>query len=240
MRLEPTMFREYDIRGKVSKEELNEQSVYRINRAFGTFLRKRGLKKAIVGYDSRPSSPLFNKVTTQALLDLYTIKQNFDKLEKLTVVLLGDLKYGRTTKSLAKLLSIYNNKVKLILISPKDLRMPREEIQKLKTKRMRVEETQDLNKVIGQADVLYATRIQKEWFVKEKKLALYNKLKAAYVIDKKLMKKAKKKMILIHPLPRVGEIASEVDSDPRSKYFPQMRNGLYIRMALLRLILLGS
>ena len=177
---------------------------------------------------------------TQALLDLYTIKQNFGKLEKLAVVLLGDLKYGRTTKSLAKLLSIYNNKVKLFLVSPKDLKMPREETQKLKAKGMSVVETHDLNKVIGKADVLYATRIQKEWFVKEKKLALYNKLKAAYVIDKKLMKKAKKKMILIHPLPRVGEIAPEVDKDPRSKYFQQMRNGLYIRMALLRLILLGK
>ena len=175
---------------------------------------------------------------TQALLDLYTIKQNFDKLEKLTVVMLGDLKYGRTTKSLAKLLSIYTNKIKIFLVSPKGLKMPSEEIKKLKAKGVSVHQFEKLDPVISQADVLYVTRIQKEWFEKESKMALYNKLKNAYLIDNKIMKKAKKKMILIHPLPRVGEIAPEVDKDPRSKYFQQMRNGLYIRMALLKLLLL--
>ena len=175
---------------------------------------------------------------TQALLDLYTILQNFKKLENLKVVLLGDLKYGRTTKSLAKLLSIYTSKIKIFLVSPKDLKMPSEEIKKLKSKGVSVREFEKLDPIISQADVLYVTRIQKEWFEKEGKVALYNKLKNAYLIDNKIMKKAKKKMILIHPLPRVGEIAQEVDKDPRALYFEQMRNGLYIRMALLRLILL--
>ena len=175
---------------------------------------------------------------TQALLDLYTILQNFKKLENLKVVLLGDLKYGRTTKSLAKLLSIYTNKIKIFLVSPKGLKMPSEEIKKLKSKGVFVQEFEKLDPIISQADVLYVTRIQKEWFEKEGKVALYNKLKNAYLVDNKIMKKAKKKMILIHPLPRVGEIAQEVDKDPRALYFEQMRNGLYIRMALLRLILL--
>ncbi len=131
-------------------------------------------------------------------------------------------------------------KFKLILVSPKDLRMPKEEINKLKAKGVHLIQTENLKEVIGKADILYATRIQKEWFQKERKMALYNKLKDAYLINNKIMKKAKKKMILIHPLPRVGEIAAEVDKDPRSFYFEQMRNGLYIRMALLRLILLGE
>ena len=177
---------------------------------------------------------------TQALLDLYTIKKKFKKIDGLKIILLGDLKYGRTAKSLAKLMSIYAKKIKLILVSPKDLRMPKEEINKLKAKGVHLIQTENLKEVIGKADILYATRIQKEWFQKERKMALYNKLKDAYLINNKIMKKAKKKMILIHPFPRVGEIAAEVDKDPRSFYFEQMRNGLYIRMALLRLILLGE
>lgn len=177
---------------------------------------------------------------TQALLDLYTITKKFKKIDGLTIILLGDLKYGRTTKSLAKLMSIYAKKIKLILVSPKDLKMPKEEISKLKTRGVKLIQTENLKAVIGKADILYVTRIQKEWFEKEGRIALYNKLKGAYVIDKNLLKKAKKKMIVMHPLPRVGEIAQEVDNDSRAVYFEQMRNGLCIRMALLRLILLGK
>lgn len=177
---------------------------------------------------------------SQAVLDLYTIKQYFKSLENLTLVMLGDLKYGRTVKSLAKLLAIYTKKVKITFVAPNDLAMPKEEIKNLKNKGIVIEERQELDEVLRQTDVLYVTRIQKEWFEKEGKLDLYNKLKGRYDIDSKILQKAKKKMILMHPLPRVGEIAYEVDSDPRAVYFQQMRNGLYTRMALLRLILLGK
>ncbi len=174
---------------------------------------------------------------TQALLDLYTIVKQFKNLNNLNIVLVGDLKYGRTTKSLAKLLSVYSKKFNLILVSPKVLKMPLEEKNYLLNKNIKIKETDNLNSIIAAADIVYVTRIQKEWFEKEKKLDLYRKLKNYYIINKNLMQKAKKNMILMHPLPRVGEIVYEVDNDPRAVYFEQMRNGLFIRMALLRLIL---
>jgi aspartate carbamoyltransferase catalytic subunit len=174
---------------------------------------------------------------TQAVLDLYTIKQYFKKLKNLNIVMLGDLKYGRTVKSLAKLLALYQPSVKISFVSPKQLVMPREEIEYLQSKKIKINETNELNQVLSQADVLYVTRIQKEWFEKEGKMNLYNSLRGAYNINLKTLSQAKKKMIVMHPLPRVGEIAYEVDNDSRAAYFNQMRNGLYIRMALLRLIL---
>jgi len=174
---------------------------------------------------------------TQAVLDLYTIKRHFNSIDGLTIVFLGDLKYGRTVKSLAKLLAIYAKKLKFIFVSPKELVMPESEIKKLANKNIKIEQTQDLKKVLPQADVLYVTRIQKEWFEAENKMAEYNRLKGIYTINNKLLKLAKKNMIIMHPLPRVDEIAYEVDQDKRAKYFEQMRNGLYTRIALLKLIL---
>lgn len=177
---------------------------------------------------------------TQAVLDLYTIKRHFKSVDGLTIVYLGDLKYGRTVKSLAKLLSVYAKKLKFIFVSPKELVMPKSELDHLKKKGISIEQTQDLKKVLPQADVLYVTRIQKEWFEKENKMAEYKRLKGVYTVNNELLKLAKKDMIVMHPLPRVDEIAYEVDSDPRSKYFEQMRNGLYTRIALLKLILTGK
>jgi len=174
---------------------------------------------------------------TQALLDLYTIKKELGRMTNLKVIFLGDLKYGRTVKSLGKLLTLVDKKLELFLVSPKILQMPKTLIKEWQTKGVKIHETENLLPVLSQADILYVTRIQKEWFKNEKE---YQKVAKSYIIDKKIMEKAKKKMILMHPLPRVGEIAYEVDDDLRTVYFRQMRNGLYLRMALLKLILRGN
>ena len=172
---------------------------------------------------------------TQALLDLYTIKKELGRIKNLKVVFLGDLKYGRTVKSLGKLLTLVDKKLELFLVSPKMLKIPRKLIKEWRAKGVKIYETEDLLKALPKADILYVTRIQKEWFDNEKE---YKKVAGSYIINKKIMKEARKRMIVMHPLPRVGEIAYEVDSDPRAVYFYQMRNGLYVRMALLKLILL--
>lgn len=173
---------------------------------------------------------------TQALLDLYTIKKELGRIKNLKVIFLGDLKYGRTIKSLGKLLTLVDKKLQLFLVSPKMLKIPRKLVKEWRAKGIKIYETENLLEVLPKADILYVTRIQKEWFNSEKE---YKKVAGSYVIDKKIMKKTKKKMILMHPLPRVGEIAYEVDNDSRAVYFKQMRSGLYTRMALLKLILLG-
>jgi aspartate carbamoyltransferase catalytic subunit len=146
--------------------------------------------------------------------------------------MLGDLKHGRTVHSLARLLSLY--KVKLNYVAPDLLRMPPEMIDELNARRIEQFEAATLEDVLPETDVLYVTRVQKERFTDE---AVYESLKSAYVIDPQVMKAAKDRMILMHPLPRVGEISMEVDDDPRAAYFRQMEYGLYVRMALLAMVL---
>ncbi len=173
---------------------------------------------------------------TQGVLDLYTIYRRLGKVKGLKVGMLGDLKYGRTIKSLAKILTLMDKKNEFYFISPDVLKMPRENVKELKDKGVKVTETGNLEEVLGELDVLYVTRLQKEWFNTPKLLKQYNKLKGQYDINPKLMKLAKKKMIVMHPLPRVGEITYEVDEDPRAAYFEEMRMGVYTRMALLSLV----
>jgi len=172
---------------------------------------------------------------TQAILDFYTIKKELKRTTNLKVVFLGDLKYGRTIKSLGKLLSLVDKNLELFLVSPKILKMPQSLIKKWRKRGVKISQTEKLNQVLAKTDVLYVTRVQKEWFKNKKE---YQKVAGSYLIDKKTIKKAKRKMIVMHPLPRVGEIAPETDQDQRAAYFRQMRNGLYIRMALLKLILI--
>jgi len=168
---------------------------------------------------------------TQALIDLYTIQKEKGKIDGLKIALIGDLRYGRTVHSLAYALGIYN--IELYLISPESLRMRQEVIRTIQNK---IPITQDTNleKIIPQIDVLYVTRIQKERFPD---LAEYAKVKGAYKIELKTLKNAKKDMIILHPLPRVDEIAPEVDSTPQARYFQQVWNGIVVRMALLSLVL---
>ncbi|RJS90822.1 aspartate carbamoyltransferase [Candidatus Bathyarchaeota archaeon] len=168
---------------------------------------------------------------TQALLDLYTILKYKGRIDGLNIVLMGDLRYGRTVHSLAYALSLYD--VSLNLVSPDLLKMRPEVIEDIKD-RIEVSEHTDLMDVLPDADVLYVTRIQKERFPD---LADYEKVKGSYVIDLNVLKKAKEDLIVLHPLPRIDEISVEVDSTPFAKYFEQARNGVVVRMALLALVL---
>ena len=167
---------------------------------------------------------------TQTLTDLLTIRAYKGGFSGLTIGLCGDLKFGRTVHSLAKAMSRYPDN-KFVLISPKELQIP-EYITEQVFKKANIEfvEEERLENVIGDLDVLYMTRVQKERFFNEQD---YIRLKDSYILDKQKMKNAKPSMIILHPLPRVNEIAPEVDDDPRAAYFKQVKYGMFVRMALM-------
>ncbi len=170
---------------------------------------------------------------TQTLLDLYTIKQAKGKLKDLKIALSGDLKYGRTAHSLAKALAMFGSD--MVFASPDGLEMPKDITSNLKKEYgVNVEHKHDLKKVTQDVDILYVTRIQKERFADPEE---YEKVKGAYRIDLELLEKAKKDLKIMHPLPRVNEIASEVDKTDYALYFKQAYNGVPIRMALLASVL---
>lgn len=173
---------------------------------------------------------------TQALLDLYTIYEHVGKMDNLKVAMVGDLKYGRTIKSLAQLLTVTGTKNEIYFVSPDELAAPRSLVKELSTQAT-VHETDSLESVLDQVDVLYMTRVQKEWFEAAGKVDEYERLKLKYVLTRHMAERMSKDAIIMHPLPRVGEIMYEVDEDPRATYFEQMRSGLYVRMALLASIL---
>lgn len=164
---------------------------------------------------------------TQALLDLYTIKKELGRLDHLRVGLAGDLRFGRTARSLALLLSRFPAN-ELVMISPPELRMGADVIDQLKHER--VVETDEFDAVLAGLDVLYQTRIQAERFTSPDE---YERYRGVYVITVDLMHRLPEHAILMHPLPRVGEIDPLVDADPRAAYFRQARNGLWTRMAVL-------
>ena len=171
---------------------------------------------------------------TQALLDTFTIFEELGEgqIDGMTVTMLGDLKYGRTVHSLARLLTLFD--VRLNYVSPDILRMPEEVKEEVAAKGIPQSEYDALDAVLPETDVLYVTRVQKERFENPE---AYEKVKGAYVITPEIMKAAKKEMIVMHPLPRVGEISPDFDDDPRAAYFRQMEYGLYVRMALLAMVL---
>ena len=169
---------------------------------------------------------------TQALLDLFTIQAELGHLDGLTVTMLGDLKYGRTVHSLARLLTLFNARINYV--SPEILRMPPEIIAEVAQTGTQQAEYGSLGEVLPQTDVLYVTRVQKERFANPDD---YELVKGTYVIDPAVMSAAKDDMIVMHPLPRVGEISMDFDDDPRAAYFRQMEYGLYVRMALLAMVL---
>lgn len=167
---------------------------------------------------------------TQTLTDLLTINREKGRFDNLTVGFCGDLKFGRTVHSLIGALSRYEN-VKIVLVSPKELTIPeyiKEEV--LKAKNIEFVETADLEEVMPSLDILYMTRVQRERFFNEQD---YIRLKDSYILTPEKLETAKPDMCVLHPLPRVNEIAVAVDDDPRAKYFEQARNGKYIRMALI-------
>lgn len=171
---------------------------------------------------------------TQTLTDLLTIRSLKGRLGDLTIGLCGDLKFGRTVHSLIKSLSRYQG-IRFVLISPDELRLPdyiRKEV--LDRERIPYEEVSDLENVMGKLDILYMTRVQRERFFNEED---YVRLKDCYILTSKKMAAAKPDMAVLHPLPRVNEIATEVDSDPRAAYFKQAQYGVYVRMALIATLL---
>lgn len=166
---------------------------------------------------------------TQALLDYVTVRKEQGRIDGLTITMLGDMRHGRTVHSLARLLSLYD--VKLNYVSPEILRMPAEIIDELSGNGVQQSEHTDLAEVLPGTDVLYVTRVQKERFEDP---AVYDSVKGLYVVTPDTLQAAKESLTLMHPLPRVGEIAKSVDNDPRAVYLKrQMRNGLYVRMTLL-------
>ena len=168
---------------------------------------------------------------TQSLLDLYTILKEQGKVDGLTVALAGDLKNGRTVHSLADLLSNYD--VRFVFVAPPALKMPGEIVDRLRAKGIDVEETDDLAAALPSCDVLYMTRIQRERFEDP---AEYDRLKDAYVLTRAILEPAKASLTIMHPLPRVNEIATDVDELSGAAYFRQAANGVPIRMALLSLV----
>lgn len=172
---------------------------------------------------------------TQALLDLYTISENFDRLDNLIGVFAGDMLYGRTVKSLLRGLSLFKNNT-AYLLSPHQLRLSREDFNDFKKGGIKLIEIENEKDIPKNAHFWYWTRTQKERF---KTIEEYERVKNKYVLTKKLVaERADKHTLLMHPLPRVGEIATEVDDDPRAVYLrSQVRNGMYVRMALLALVL---
>ena len=165
---------------------------------------------------------------TQALLDLFTIQDELGKLDGLHIAMVGDLRFGRTVHSLTRLLSQYN--VELSFISPEILRLPLDLMNEVRDAGRSVREAYEVADIIQDVDVLYVTRVQKERFTD---LDQYEELRDFYIITPELMQRAKQDMVVMHPLPRVGEILPSVDDDPRAAYFRQVQNGMYVRMALL-------
>jgi aspartate carbamoyltransferase catalytic subunit len=174
-----------------------------------------------------------NEHPTQALLDLYTIRKERGRIDGLHVAMVGDLRYGRTVHSLARALAHWD--VTLTLVSPPTLGMDPLIIEKLKRK-IAVDETEDLAAAMETCDVLYVTRVQRERF---RDPADYEKVKDSYVINRQMVSSANAEMTIMHPLPRVNEIATDVDSLPGAAYFRQSANGVWVRMALMALILDG-
>lgn len=172
---------------------------------------------------------------TQCLLDLFTILTEKKKIKGNNVVLLGDLKYGRTVHSLAYALSLFG--ADLTFVSPQTLKMPKEVINECQEFGVEPNSTSSLEKAIKEADVLYVTRIQKERFPDAEE---YNRVVGSYKIDTELLNNAKKKLIVMHPLPRVVEIDPEVDKTSHALYFKQAFNGVPVRMALLSLVIGGK
>lgn len=170
---------------------------------------------------------------TQAMLDLYTIKKELRRINKLKIGLVGDLLNGRTIHSLINLLSVCDSNI-LYLVSPEELKLPPSCKEILNNKKIKFVEEINLTKILNKVDVLYMTRVQKERF---KNIEEYEKVKDVYCLDRKAVQYMKKKSIIMHPLPRTNEISTDVDGNERAAYFRQAKNGLFIRMAVLDLLL---
>ncbi len=220
----------------ISKGESLPDTVRTVE-AYSDLIVMRHPKEGAAKYASKYSDkPLVNAGDgghlhpTQTLTDLYTILESKKRIDNLTIGFCGDLKFGRTVHSLIKALCKHKN-INLILISPSELKIPdyiKKEI--LANKTIDYLEVERLEDVIDKLDVLYMTRVQKERFFNE---ADYVRLKDSYILDLEKLESTKSDLAILHPLPRVNEIKMEVDNDPRAYYFRQLKNGMYVRMALM-------
>jgi len=198
---------------------------------------KEGAAKMAAEFSKKPvinAGDGSNEHPTQTLTDLYTIWKEKDKIKNLKIAVLGDLKYGRTVHSLVLPLSKYE--VKIYLISPQQLRIRSEWMDRIQENKAEVSEKEELRDIIKELDIIYVTRIQKERFADVQE---YEKVAGYYKIDKEILKKGKDELKIMHPLPRVDEISPEVDETENAKYFDQSANGVKIRSALLYKILGG-
>ncbi|MEM3811181.1 MAG: hypothetical protein QXV38_02650, partial [Conexivisphaerales archaeon] len=172
-----------------------------------------------------------NEHPTQALTDMYTIKREIGRVNGLTIGLMGDLKHGRTVSSLSYMLDKFDENT-VIYIAPDELQVSNEVVSKLKN--LKYKKSDRVDGVMEDLDVLYVTRIQKERFIDN---AEYERLKGSYIINRDFLEKFKRRPIIMHPLPRIDELASDVDNMKEAKYFEQAKNGVYVRMALLKEIM---
>lgn len=221
----------------VAKGETLQDTVRSLESYADAIVLRHPVKGSVAEAAAKSSKPILNagdgvgEHPTQALLDLFTIKEELGKLEGLTITMVGDLRNGRTVHSLARLLALFGATVNYV--SPKTLRMPSDLVKDFAALGLKQHEYEKLDDVIADTDVLYVTRIQKERFATP---AEYQAHKGIYVITPDTLKSAKKGMVVMHPLPRVDEITETVDTDPRAAYFRQMEYGMYMRMALLALV----
>lgn len=176
-----------------------------------------------------------NQHPTQTLLDLYSILKTQNRLEELKIAIVGDLKYGRTTHSLVYGLSMFPSY--LYLVSPKQLKLPDHILEEIKDKFIKIEEVESVESVAKEVDIMYVTRIQRERFPDPEE---YEKVKNSYIITRETLHGVKNNLKILHPLPRVTEIAREVDLTPYAYYFQQVKNGLFVRQAILSKLLLGE
>ena len=173
-----------------------------------------------------------NQHPSQTLLDLYSIKKTQGTLDGINIMMVGDLKYGRTVHSLLQALSHFNTK--FTFVAPPELRMPEEYKQFLRDKGLEYTETTEIGDAINEADIVYMTRVQRERFTDPME---YERVKNVYVLKNSMLVGTKENMRILHPLPRVGEIAYDVDQNPKAYYFNQTENGVYTRMAIISYLL---
>jgi len=221
----------------VSKGETLDDTIRTIDGYVDVIVMRHPMKGAAQLAADNASHPVINagdgtgQHPTQALLDLYTIRKERGVLGGQTITFLGDLKNGRTVHSLGYFMALCKNK--MIFVSPKSLKMPAKITEDLRSRGAEIEETEDVEKALSVSDMVYVTRVQRERFEDPEE---YEKVKGVYIINREIINRAKKGITILHPLPRVDEIATDVDDYEGAAYFRQAHNGLYVRMALLALI----
>jgi len=222
----------------VKKGESLKDTILTVN-SYSDLIVMRHPREGSARYASEVSSkPIINagdganQHPTQCLLDLYSIRKTQGKLDDLDIVFVGDLKYGRTVHSLVIAMTNFN--CRFHLVSPLELKLPSSVKMHIKEKKLEYYQYTDLSEAIPKADIIYMTRIQRERFSDPIE---YEKVKNAYILNKSLINNSKSNMKILHPLPRVNEIDEDVDPMPQAYYFQQAQNGLYVRQALLKLIL---